>query len=204
MLCSISAARISVTLWADAGGETAAPKAVINNRPRARMNFCRRNGKSFPGQKVKVAARQNQQRRRGGIMAVALAALLAACSGEPTPGKVEIVEGFAGLVVADEPRAAVIGRDILGRNGTAVDAAVAMGFAMTASYPSRVGLGGGGLCVVYDGPNLKGTFIDFLPDADARGAVAPMLARGLALLHARFGSLRWELLLAPAENRSEE
>ncbi|MDF2097344.1 gamma-glutamyltransferase [Aquibaculum arenosum] len=137
-------------------------------------------------------------------MALAGALLLGACSGEPTPGSVAVVEGFAGLVAADEPRAAVIGRDVLGRNGTAADAAVAMGFAMTASYPSRVGLGGGGVCVVYDGPDLEGTSIAFLPEADAEGAVAPMMARGLALLHARFGSLRWELLVSPAENLARQ
>src|SRR5690554_8025608 len=153
------------------------------------MKLRRRNGRSFPEKKVKISIRQNQQRPyrkgRASFVALAFAGLLAACSGEPTPGSVEIVEGYAGLVAADEPRAAVIGRDVLGRNGTAADAAVAMGFAMTASYPSRVGLGGGGVCVVYDGPDLEGTSIAFLPEADAEGAVAPMMARGLALLHAR-------------------
>jgi len=137
-------------------------------------------------------------------MALAFAMLVAACAAEPTPGRVEIVEGYAGLVAADEPRAAVIGRDVLGRNGTAADAAVAMGLAMTASYPSRVGLGGGGLCVVYDGPNLTGSSISFLPEEGASGAIAPRLARGLALLHARFGSLRWELVVSPAENLARQ
>jgi gamma-glutamyltranspeptidase/glutathione hydrolase len=168
------------------------------------MKLRRRNGRSFPEKKVKISIRQNQQRPyrkvRASFVALAFAGLLAACSGEPTPGSVEIVEGYAGLVAADEPRAAVIGRDVLGRNGTAADAAVAMGLAMTASYPSRVGLGGGGLCVVYDGPNLSGTSISFLPDNSG----APMLARGLALLHARFGSLRWELLVTPAENLARQ
>jgi len=139
------------------------------------------------------------------VALAAALALLAGCSvAEERPGVVAVVEGFAGLVAADEPRAAVIGRDVLGRNGTAADAAVAMGFAMTASYPSRVGLGGGGVCVVYDGPDLSGTSIAFLPEAGAEGAVAPMLARGLALLHARFGSLRWELLVSPAENLARQ
>jgi len=139
------------------------------------------------------------------VALAAALALLAGCSvAEERPGVVAVVEGFAGLVAADEPRTAVIGRDVLGRNGTAADAAVAMGFAMTASYPSRVGLGGGGVCVVYDGPNLAGTSIAFLPEAGPDGAVAPMLARGLALLHARFGSLRWELLVSPAENLARQ
>ena len=164
------------------------------------MKLRRRNGKSFPEEKVKVTARRNQQRLRAGILAAALAGILSACSGEPTPGSVEIVEGYAGVVAADEPRAAVIGRDVLGRNGTAADAAVAMGLAMTASYPSRVGLAAGGVCVVYDGPELTGTSISFLPETGG----TPMLARGLALLHARFGSLRWELLVSPAENLARQ
>src|SRR5690625_4080320 len=195
---------MSVTPCAQAGAERSTPATVDNNQPRARMKLRRCNGKALLTQEVKVTARRNQQKWRGGIMAFFLAMLLTACAGEPTPGRVEIVEGYAGLVAADEPRAAVIGRDVLGRNGTAADAAVAMGLAMTASYPSRVGLGGGGLCVVYDGPNLTGSSISFLPEEGASGAIAPRLARGLALLHARFGSLRWELVVSPAENLARQ
>ena len=56
-----------------------------------------------------------------------LAALGSAC-GSDERGKIEVVEGFAGLVAGDEPRAVAIGRDILGNGGTAADAAVRNNF----------------------------------------------------------------------------
>lgn len=57
--------------------------------------------------------------------------------------------GTVGAGVADEPRAALIGRSILTDGGNAVDAAVAMALAMAVTLPSRVGFGGGGHCLVH-------------------------------------------------------
>jgi gamma-glutamyltranspeptidase/glutathione hydrolase len=132
---------------------------------------------------------------------VAMALLLAGCP-EPEQdfGQIGLVEGFAGVVAADEPNAAVIGREVLANNGSAVDAAVAMGFALSVTLPSRAGLGGGGACVVYDAEQNGASAVLFPPLTGASGAVAPATARGLALLHGRFGHTRWELLIAPAEN----
>ena len=57
-------------------------------------------------------------------MACALA--LAGCGeGRKKVGDEGFVTGFVGGVAADEPRAAIVGRDILGRGGTAADAAAA-------------------------------------------------------------------------------
>jgi gamma-glutamyltranspeptidase/glutathione hydrolase len=64
------------------------------------------------------------------------ALLLGACA-QREPGVFEPVTGFAGVVTGDEPRAVLIGRDVLGNGGTAVDAAVAMYFAMAVTLPSR-------------------------------------------------------------------
>ncbi|HEX3441490.1 MAG TPA: gamma-glutamyltransferase, partial [Pseudolabrys sp.] len=47
-----------------------------------------------------------------------------------------------GMVVAQESRAARIGVEILDRGGNAVDAAVAVGFAMAVTYPRAGNLGG--------------------------------------------------------------
>src|SRR6202045_77616 len=54
-----------------------------------------------------------------------------------------------GMVVAQEGTAAKIGVDILRRGGNAVDAAVAVGFALAVTLPRAGNLGGGGFMLVY-------------------------------------------------------
>ena len=132
---------------------------------------------------------------------LALAALLTACGGSGPSGQVVEVDGFAGLVAADEPFAATVGRDVLGKGGGAADAAVAMYFTMAVTLPSRAGLGGGGVCVVFDREDEVGEVIDFRPKTTSGGGVVPGNTRGMAVLHARRGSQRWEYLLSRAENR---
>jgi gamma-glutamyltranspeptidase/glutathione hydrolase len=122
----------------------------------------------------------------------------------------KILSGFIGGVIADEPRAALTAKEVLATGGNAADAAVTLGFVLAATLPSRAGLGGGGACVAYEpgdnSPN-KGVpeGIVFLPAAPAaaggdRPAAVPMLARGLYLLSARYGSRNFATLLAPAED----
>jgi len=127
------------------------------------------------------------------------ALLLGACE-QSKSGKFEAVEGFAGVVTGDEPRAVLIGREVLANGGTAVDAAVAMYFTMAVTLPSRVGLGGGGVCVLFQGSEKRGHAIEFLPRAAPSGGMVPSGMRAMAALHARYGALRWEELLAPAES----
>lgn len=135
-----------------------------------------------------------------GLLGLGLVLGLGACDTTPELGKIEAVEGFAGLVAADEPNVTVVGREILANNGTAVDAAVAMGFAMAVTLPSRVGLGGGGVCLAFNRETQSATAVTFAPVAGASGAVAPGMGRGLAALHAQAGVMRWELVVSPAEN----
>lgn len=135
----------------------------------------------------------------GVILAVCLL-LLGACAERREPGTFAPVEGFAGLVTGDEPRAVLIGRDILGNGGTAVDAAVAMYFAMAVTLPSRVSLGGGGVCVLFQSAEKKGHSIEFMARAAPSGGMVPSGMRAMAALHARYGVLRWERLVSPAES----
>jgi len=122
-------------------------------------------------------------------------------------GSVGFVEGFFGAVAADEPNSVLVGRDILASGGSAADAAVAVGFAMAVTLPSRASLGGGGLCMIHD-PDIGSTeVIDFIAPAGTpigqssdRPSAVPALARGLVALHARYGTLDWRAVLRPAED----
>jgi gamma-glutamyltranspeptidase/glutathione hydrolase len=132
-------------------------------------------------------------------LAVAIGLALAGCNiGQQTTG---VPPGFAGGVVADEPRAALAGRDILAAGGSAADAVVAAALAMAVTLPSRTGLGGGGMCLVYDPRLNRVEALDFAartPAAPSAAAV-PAMVRGLAVVYGRQGRLRWEQLVAPAE-----
>ncbi|MCG5239983.1 gamma-glutamyltransferase [Azospirillum doebereinerae] len=145
--------------------------------------------------------RQSRHRiwRRWGAIAIA-AALLPGCVN--TKFKTDaLVQSF---VVGDEPRAVAIGRDVLAQGGKAGDAAAAMALAMTASLPSRVGLAGGGVCVLFDAVKKQARTIDFLPRAAGAGGVAmPGMLRGLYAVQATAGVQRWEQVVAPAEQLAQ-
>ena len=122
----------------------------------------------------------------------------------------ERLTGFIGAVVADEPRAALAGREALVLGGTAADAAVATMLTLAVTLPSRAGLGAGGACLAYnpsrDGPGQGSPeAIMFTPVAGQatagadRPAAVPMLARGVFALHARYGKLPFESLVSGPE-----
>jgi gamma-glutamyltranspeptidase/glutathione hydrolase len=155
---------------------------------------------------------------RRALLAGALAVTLSGCGtvgaakrvvfgAEPEGPKV--LSGFIGGDVADEPRAALAARQILATGGNAADAAVALGFMLAVTLPSRASLGGGGACLAYQpgtGSPNRGVpeavmFVPVAPAAAAgdRPAAVPMLVRGLYLLSARYGSRDFATLVAPAE-----
>jgi gamma-glutamyltranspeptidase / glutathione hydrolase len=132
-------------------------------------------------------------------------------TGGPSPGQPGYVAGFLGGVVADEPRAVLAGREVLSAGGTAADAAVAVALTLAVTLPSRASLGGGGACIAY-APDTKAPAggvpeaVIFTPLAPTtfganadRPAAVPMMARGLFLLHARYGRTPFETLLSSAE-----
>ncbi len=159
-----------------------------------------------------------RRRRRAAPWLLAAAALLPGCStvgslfgGSSTPaapiGTPGHVQGFLGGAAADEPRAALVAREILSAGGTAVDAAIAGAFTMGVTLPSRAGIGGGGACLVYNARLRQVITVSFpagsrsaLPPGTDRPAAVPMVPRGLFLLHTRGGRLRFEQLVRPAED----
>src|SRR5205823_2219153 len=92
------------------------------------------------------------------------------------------VAGSKGMVVSAQHLASDVGADILRRGGNAVDAAVAVGYALAVVYPQAGNIGGGGFMTLRlaDG---RSTFLDFREKAplaatatmfqDATGKVVP-------------------------------
>src|SRR3982074_2493483 len=74
---------------------------------------------------------------------------------------VQAVTPRHGMVVAQESRAALIGADVLKRGGNAVDAAVAVGFAMAVTYPRAGNIGGGGFMLIHLARKKQDIAIDY-------------------------------------------
>jgi gamma-glutamyltranspeptidase/glutathione hydrolase len=123
------------------------------------------------------------------------------------------------MVTAQEPNATDVGVAVLKSGGNAVDAAVAIGFALAVTHPYAGNIGGGGFMLVRfaDG---RTSFIDFREAAplaasrnmylDANGdptrdsiegwraAGVPGTVRGLELAHKKYGRKSWAELIRPA------
>jgi gamma-glutamyltranspeptidase/glutathione hydrolase len=137
-------------------------------------------------------------------------------------GPAQAVVARNGMVVAQESAAAHIGTEILQKGGNAVDAAVAVGFALAVTYPRAGNLGGGGLMVIHraGGENAAIDYRETAPHGitetsflDAEGRADPEKSRnsalaigvpgtvdGLALAEQKYGSGHFTLaaLIAPA------
>jgi gamma-glutamyltranspeptidase / glutathione hydrolase len=143
-------------------------------------------------------------------------------SSPPAIGRAENVVAHNGMVVTQEARAARIGVDIMQKGGNAVDAAVAVGFALAVTYPRAGNIGGGGFMVIHRADSGD-TAIDYRETApkaidsksflDADGNADPQKSRdsalaigvpgtvaGLALAEEKYGSGHFTLadLIAPA------
>ncbi|MBT7581732.1 MAG: gamma-glutamyltransferase, partial [Kordiimonadaceae bacterium] len=79
------------------------------------------------------------------------------------------VIGRNGMVSSREKMASQVGVDILKAGGNAVDAAVAVGFAMAVTYPQAGNIGGGGFMVIRTA-NGEVTTIDFRETAPAKAS----------------------------------
>jgi len=127
-----------------------------------------------------------------------------------------------GVVVCAHPEAAKVGVAILKKGGNAVDAAVAVQFALAVVYPVAGNIGGGGF-MVYRSRKGKTATLDYREKApklanrdmylDSAGnpitkmsifghmaAGVPGSVAGMVQAHARYGKLSWRKLIQPALN----
>jgi gamma-glutamyltranspeptidase/glutathione hydrolase len=133
--------------------------------------------------------------------------------------------GENGMVVTAQHYATRIGVDVLKRGGNAIDAAVAVGYALAVVYPAAGNLGGGGFMTVQFADGRR-TFVDFREKAplkatanmflDARGEVVPNLSlrghlavavpgtvAGLEYIRDKYGTLPRAALIDPAIRLAE-
>ncbi|MFK7806895.1 MAG: gamma-glutamyltransferase [Saprospiraceae bacterium] len=124
------------------------------------------------------------------------------------------------MVVSAHPLASEVGKKILAKGGNAVDAAVAVQFALAVVYPNAGNLGGGGFMVYRNKEGSVSTldFREMAPAAanrdmylDEKGEVIPRLSldghlaagvpgsvAGMIQAHKKYGKLDFKLLLEPA------
>ena len=133
------------------------------------------------------------------------------------------------MVAAQEKRATRVGVEILQQGGNAVDAAVAVGFALAVTHPQAGNIGGGGFMLVHlaagnetiaidyretaPAAMTRDVFLDEKGEADpkksrdsALGVGVPGTVAGLALAHEKYGSGKFTLaqLIAPAIRLARE
>ncbi|SFO75719.1 gamma-glutamyltranspeptidase / glutathione hydrolase [Variovorax sp. OK605] len=93
-------------------------------------------------------------------LSTAVAAVLALAAGASNAASQAPVAAEHGMVVSAQHLASKVGVDVLKRGGNAVDAAVAVGYALAVVYPAAGNLGGGGFMTVQLADGRK-TFLDF-------------------------------------------
>lgn len=129
------------------------------------------------------------------------------------------------MVVSAHPLASEVGVNILKKGGNAVDAAIAVQFALAVVYPAAGNIGGGGFMVIRDGSGLtdcldyrekaplaadRNMYLDdeeiVIVDLSTLGHLAsgvPGSVDGMVQAHERYGSLPWADLVQPSVTLAE-
>ncbi|MHC4824637.1 MAG: gamma-glutamyltransferase [Planctomycetota bacterium] len=152
-----------------------------------------------------------------------VSALLAQAPGPVVP-QTSATDG-TGAVASSQADATVVGLEILARGGNAIDATIAVHFALAVTYPYAGHIGGGGF-LLYRDASGKAWFLDFRETApsaatadlylDEDGQPIPVASRvgwkavgvpgavpGMWEAHRRWGKLPWADLIEPARRLAE-
>lgn len=143
-----------------------------------------------------------------------------------------VLSGFAqesfknGMVVTAHPEASKVGIDILKKGGNAIDASIAVQFALAVVYPNAGNIGGGGFLVYRDAKGNTDA-LDFrekaplnakedmywdkdgnaITDLSLYGQLAagvPGTVDGMVKAHEKYGKLSWKELVTPAINLAQK
>ena len=147
-------------------------------------------------------------------------AVLAFCSAGAQAASQAPVAAENGMVVSAQHLATKVGVDVLKDGGNAVDAAVAVGYALAVVYPAAGNLGGGGFMTIQLADGRK-TFLDFrekaplaatanmyldkdgnvIKGASTTGHLAvgvPGTVSGMEMAREKYGTMKRAALIAPA------
>jgi gamma-glutamyltranspeptidase / glutathione hydrolase len=138
----------------------------------------------------------------------------------------EPVRGRHGMVVSADKLASEIGIDILQKGGNAVDAAVGVGFALAAVFPSAGNIGGGGFMVIHlkNGKNIaidfrekaplsadRDMFLDengnYMPELSVAGTTSsgvPGSVAGLIYALEKYGTMTLQEVIQPSIELAEK
>jgi gamma-glutamyltranspeptidase/glutathione hydrolase len=137
-------------------------------------------------------------------------------------GRARVTNAPRAMVVSGSPIASEVGLDMLRRGGNAVDAAVAVGFALAVVHPEAGNIGGGGFMIIRprDGQVQALDYRETAPgratrdmyrnagaDASVTGHLAagvPGAVAGLTEAHRRYGKLLFPEVIGPAIRLANE
>jgi gamma-glutamyltranspeptidase / glutathione hydrolase len=154
------------------------------------------------------------------IFPLLLAVVLVACQMPQSRERITGRTADSAMVVSAHPIASKIGAAILKKGGNAIDAAIAVQFALAVVYPNAGNIGGGGF-MVYRSTEGKVATLDYREKApalatsdmylDSLGNVRPRVSEkghlssgvpgsvaGMAEAHAKYGTLPWNELVQPS------
>jgi gamma-glutamyltranspeptidase/glutathione hydrolase len=138
----------------------------------------------------------------------------------PAQPRAETVTSKGGVVVCVSAPAADVGLTVLKKGGNAVDASVAVAFALAVTWPEAGNIGGGGFMMVAPTGKEPTCFdyretapatakVDLFADGkvtglDHKAAGVPGTVRGLALAHKTYGTVPWREVVMPAVELAEK